>query len=61
MIDDLTLSVIPVVLGAGIRLFGDAGPERGLTLTGVVPFPSGLVQLRYHLERGVTARGPTAP
>lgn len=61
VLDDLTLSVIPVVLGAGIRLFGDAGPERGLTLTGVVPFPSGLVQLRYHLERDVTARGPTAP
>jgi len=54
VIDDLTLSVIPVVLGAGIRLFGDAGPERGLVLAGVEAFPSGLVQLRYRPERGVT-------
>ena len=61
VIDDLTLSVIPVVLGAGIRLFGVAGPERGLVLAGVEAFPSGLVQLRYRLERDVTARRPTAP
>lgn len=61
LLDDLTLSVIPVVLGAGIRLFGDAGPERGLVLDGVQAFPSGLVQLRYRAERVVTARDPTAP
>lgn len=61
MIDDLTLSVIPVALGAGTRLFGDAGPERGLVLAGVEVFPRGLVQVRYRLERSVTARDRTAP
>jgi dihydrofolate reductase len=52
LIDELTLSVIPVLLGDGIRLFGaDAAgsPKRGLRLLGARPFDSGLVQLRYEL------------
>lgn len=51
LIDDLTLSVIPVLLGEGIRLF-DAEPRGGapaaaLRLTSARNFESGLVQLRY--------------
>jgi dihydrofolate reductase len=45
LVDDLTISIIPIVLGAGIPLFG--GTEHGLTLEGVERFESGLVQLRY--------------
>jgi dihydrofolate reductase len=51
LIDDLTISIIPVVLGDGIRLFGGGQPERGLVLDGTETFPSGLVQLRYRTER----------
>jgi dihydrofolate reductase len=43
----LTLSVIPVVLGDGIRLFQGPLPERPLALVSARPFPSGLVQLVY--------------
>ncbi len=46
LLDDLTISIIPVVLGGGIPLF--EGSERALALDGVEAFPSGLVQLRYH-------------
>lgn len=41
----LTISIIPIVLGAGIPLFG--GTEHELALEGVARFDSGLVQLRY--------------
>lgn len=51
LIDDLTVSVIPVLLGAGIPLFGEAVPEAGLTLQGSRAYESGLVQLRYRVER----------
>lgn len=47
LLDELTVSVLPVVLGAGIRLFRDTGPERWLTLQDTRSWPSGMVQLRY--------------
>jgi dihydrofolate reductase len=45
LVDDLTISILPIVLGGGVPLFG--GTEHRLTLDGVEPFASGLVQLRY--------------
>jgi dihydrofolate reductase len=47
LIDDITLSIIPVVLGDGIPLFAGGGPGRRLRLAGSQAFPSGLVQLTY--------------
>lgn len=47
LIDDLTISIIPVVLGDGIRLFANGLPERALVLEGTETFSTGLVQLRY--------------
>ncbi len=47
LLDDLTLSVVPVVLGEGIRLFQPPLPERALALRDARSFPSGLVRLRY--------------
>jgi dihydrofolate reductase len=32
LVDELTLIVIPVVLGQGARLFPDSGPDRALEL-----------------------------
>ena len=52
LIDDLTLSVVPIVLGRGIPLFAGALPERRLHLEESRSFPSGLVQLRYSLPGG---------
>lgn len=50
LVRELTLSVLPVVLGAGVRLFGEAGPERSLALVESRSFESGLVQLEYAVE-----------
>ena len=46
-IDDLTLSIIPIVLGGGIRLFSGGEGEHRLTLEGHQTWDTGLVQLRY--------------
>ena len=49
LLDSLTVSVVPVLLGAGIRLFArDPGRHR-LTLESARTLPSGVVQLRYQL------------
>jgi dihydrofolate reductase len=47
LIDDFTLSIVPVLLGDGIRLFEDGGPGKRLRLEASQAFPSGLVQTRY--------------
>ena len=47
VVDDLALSVVPVLLGRGRPLFGEEVPERGWRLLGARSFDSGLVQLRY--------------
>jgi len=47
LLDELTLNLIPVVLGEGIPLFQGELPERRLALASSQAYPSGLVQLRY--------------
>ena len=47
LVDDLTISVIPVILGRGIRLFGDDLPRLDLVVQESRAFPSGLVQTLY--------------
>jgi dihydrofolate reductase len=47
LVDELTLSVVPMLLGDGIRLFQGGLPRRALRLTSSHAYPSGLVQLRY--------------
>lgn len=47
LIDDMTLSVIPVVLGGGRRFFAGGEAERRLVLEDCRSWPTGLVQLRY--------------
>jgi dihydrofolate reductase len=50
-VDELTVSVVPVVIGEGIRLFQPPLPERPLELVSARSFPTGLVQLRYRPRR----------
>ncbi len=47
LLDDLTVSIVPVVLGRGIRLFQGDLDEIPLRLEGARSFPSGLVQATY--------------
>lgn len=47
LVDELTLSVVPVLLGDGIPLFMAGGREQRLILDSSRSWPTGLAQLRY--------------
>ena len=47
LITEYIVSIIPVLLGAGIPLFDGPGPAQPLRLFGSRAYPSGIVQLRY--------------
>jgi len=47
VVDDFLLSIIPIFLGDGIRLFKNGRPELPLELVQTQSFASGLVQLHY--------------
>jgi len=47
LFDELIISIIPVLLGDGIRLFGKNFPEQKLQLVSSKSFEKGLVQLHY--------------
>jgi dihydrofolate reductase len=54
LVDDLTVSLVPVLLGAGLPLFqGAPGPggDVPLRLTEARTYPTGLVRLRYETQR----------
>ena len=50
-VDEIRLSVIPVLLGNGVSLFGNSGPGRALHLTDVTAFKTGIVELWYDVVR----------
>ena len=51
VLDELILFVVPLLLGGGVRLFGDT-VETDLQLTESKAYPNGFVELRYRLPRG---------
>lgn len=51
LIDQITVTWIPVLLGAGIPLFGSLGRELRLKLVDSTAFSNGFVQTSYRVER----------
>jgi dihydrofolate reductase len=51
LLDELHLTVVPVVLGEGKPLF-DRGLPEPLQLAGTRAFATGMVELRYEVKRG---------
>jgi dihydrofolate reductase len=51
LLDELRVTVVPVVLGEGKPLFDRRLPGGPMQLTSVVPRDSGMVELRYEIKR----------
>jgi dihydrofolate reductase len=51
LVDELIISIIPVLLGSGTRLFKDGRPEQVLEFIGSKTFDTGLVQLHYKRKK----------
>src|SRR5690606_24227716 len=51
LIDEFVISVIPILLGNGTRLFKDNRPEQQLEFVSTKSFDTGLTQLHYKRKR----------
>lgn len=47
LVDSITVSIIPILLGSGIKLFAEGISELDLNLVSSQAYASGLVQVRY--------------
>lgn len=50
-VDEIRLSLVPVLLGSGIPLFDDAGETHDLALVEATTYRSGIVEVQYRLTR----------
>lgn len=53
LIDEFIISVVPVLLGDGTRLFKDGRPEQQLELISAKTFDTGLTQLHYKRKKTI--------
>lgn len=51
LVDEMIISIIPILLGKGIRLFADGRPQQVLELVHTQTFDTGLVQLHYRRKK----------
>jgi dihydrofolate reductase len=52
LLDELTITVVPSLIGEGLPLFGGVKLEAGLALEQVKTFGDRMVQMRYRLPTG---------
>jgi dihydrofolate reductase len=50
LLDQMTVSIVPVLIGTGIPLFGGVALESGLVLEQATSFENGIAQLRYRVR-----------
>ncbi|TPE42387.1 dihydrofolate reductase family protein [Pontibacter mangrovi] len=51
LVDEFIISVIPILLGNGTRLFKDGRPEQTLEFITAITFDTGLTQLHYKRKK----------
>jgi len=51
LVDEFTISIIPILLGSGTRLFKDGRPEQLLEFVSAKSFETGLTQLYYKRKK----------
>jgi dihydrofolate reductase len=50
LVDEIRLSIAPVLLGDGLPLFGNSGSEKRWRLKDVVAYKTGFVELSYRIQ-----------
>ena len=50
LVDRIILSIAPIMLGDGLRLFDAVGTEQRWRLKDVVAYKTGFVELSYEIE-----------
>jgi dihydrofolate reductase len=50
LLDEITVSIVPVLIGAGLPLFGGVALESGLRLEQARSFENGIAQLHYRVR-----------
>jgi dihydrofolate reductase len=50
LVDEIRLSIVPILLGDGLRLFDNSPTEKRWDLKGVVAYKTGLVELLYRRQ-----------
>ena len=50
LVTDVVVSIVPILLGEGVRLFGETARDVGLEFVEARSFASGLVQLEYRVS-----------
>ena len=51
LLDEVVVTVVPIVLGAGKPLFAHRVPGGAMQLIGTRTFDTGMVELRYEIRR----------
>jgi dihydrofolate reductase len=51
LVDEIIISIVPILVGNGTRLFQDGRPEQLLELIYAKTFESGLTQVHYKRKR----------
>jgi len=51
LVDEFIISVIPVLVGSGTRLFKDGRPQQQLELLNAKTFDTGLIQMHYRRKK----------
>jgi dihydrofolate reductase len=47
LVDEISLMIVPILLGDGLRLFGDSSTEQRWRLSNVAAYKNGFVELSY--------------
>ena len=50
LVDEVSLMIVPVILGDGLHLFGDSVTEQKWHLNNVVAYKNGFVELSYRRQ-----------
>lgn len=52
LLDEIRISILPIILGEGTLFFDPMGQEKKLNLKEVTPYKNGMIELCYEIKKG---------